>query len=134
MAEASNATTPEAGKPTQINLGDVVNNYLEALQRVHDVIIYTLASERLLNEQEYDLVLTDLAMLVTSGVVLIREIKRNPALWRIPVVAVTAHWMAKIRTEASTACCDGFIAKPFSTQELLHEVAKHLALGADPMR
>jgi hypothetical protein len=44
----------EEKKTTQINLGEVVNNYLEALQRVHDVVNYTLAAERLLNEDEYD--------------------------------------------------------------------------------
>lgn len=52
--ETSNITPEQDKKPTQINLGEVVNNYLEALQRVHDVINYTLASERLLNEQEYE--------------------------------------------------------------------------------
>lgn len=41
-------------KPTQINLAEVVNRYLEGLQRVHDVINYVLAGERLLNEQEYE--------------------------------------------------------------------------------
>ena len=44
----------EPKKPSQINLGEVVNNYLKALQRVFDVMNYTLASERLLNEQEYE--------------------------------------------------------------------------------
>ncbi len=54
--ENTPAATPEVGerKTTQINLGEVVNNYLEALQRVHDVVNYTLAAERLLNEDEYD--------------------------------------------------------------------------------
>ena len=41
-------------QPTRINLGEVVNKYLDGLQRVYDVINYTLAAERLLNEQEYD--------------------------------------------------------------------------------
>lgn len=45
---------PPSTAPTQINLGEVVNNYLKALQRVFDVMNYTLASERLLNEQEYE--------------------------------------------------------------------------------
>ena len=43
-------TESESPKPAQINLGEVVNNYLKALQRVFDVMNYTLASERLLNE------------------------------------------------------------------------------------
>lgn len=51
---SSLAEAPAERKTTQINLGEVVNNYLEALQRVHDVVNYTLAAERLLNEEEYD--------------------------------------------------------------------------------
>ncbi len=53
IADVVEPATPEC-KPTTINLGEVVKNYLEALQKVYDVINYTLASERLLNEQEYE--------------------------------------------------------------------------------
>lgn len=53
-SKKSSATEAQEKKTTQINLGEVVNNYLEALQRVHDVVNYTLAAERLLNEDEYD--------------------------------------------------------------------------------
>ena len=41
-------------KTTQINLAEVVNNYLMSLQRVYDVMTYNLAAERVLNEQEYE--------------------------------------------------------------------------------
>ncbi|MEO0793813.1 MAG: hypothetical protein AAFX93_01550 [Verrucomicrobiota bacterium] len=55
MSSESVPAAPEAeNKSTQINLGEVVNNYLEALQRVHDVMNYSLAAERMLSEQEYE--------------------------------------------------------------------------------
>jgi hypothetical protein len=39
---------------SQINLGEVVSKYLEGLQRVYDVMVFSLAGHRLLNEQEYE--------------------------------------------------------------------------------
>jgi hypothetical protein len=52
MSESTPANVDK--KATQINLAEVVSRYLEGLQRVHDVINYVLAGERLLNEQEYE--------------------------------------------------------------------------------
>jgi CheY-like chemotaxis protein len=78
--------------------------------------------------EDFDLILTDLAMPKVSGVDLIRAFKNSPRTWRIPIVAVTAHWTDQISVSASAAGCDGFIAKPFSREELLYEVEKHLAL------
>ncbi len=44
----------QAKQETNIDLQKVVSNYLKALQRVFDVVNYILASERLLNEEEYE--------------------------------------------------------------------------------
>lgn len=80
-------------------------------------------------QQNFDLILTDLAMPKVSGVDLISTLKNSPGTWRIPIVAVTAHWSDQISVSASAAGCDGFIAKPFSREELLYEVEKHLVLS-----
>ena len=44
----------QAKQETNIDLQKVVSNYLKALQRIFDVVNYILASERLLNEEEYE--------------------------------------------------------------------------------
>jgi len=80
-------------------------------------------------EHDFDLILTDLAMPRVSGVDVISTLKNSPGTWRIPVVAVTAHWTDQISVSASAAGCDGFIAKPFSREELLYEVRKHLSIS-----
>lgn len=80
--------------------------------------------------RQFDLILTDLAMPEVSGVDVIRALKNAPGRHRIPIVAVTAHWTAKISVSAASAGCDGFIAKPFSKEELLYEVQKHLKAGS----
>jgi CheY-like chemotaxis protein len=83
-------------------------------------------------EIDFDLILTDLAMPKVSGVDLISALKNAPGTWRVPIVAVTAHWTDQISVSASAAGCDGFIAKPFSREELLYEVEKHLVLRKRP--
>lgn len=47
-------TNKEQKQETNIDLQKVVMNYLKATQRVFDVVNYLLASERLLNEEEYE--------------------------------------------------------------------------------
>jgi CheY-like chemotaxis protein len=74
-----------------------------------------------------DLVLTDLAMPVMSGVELIHQLKKDPATHDIPVVAVTAFVWDGIARSAAEVGCDGFLAKPFKSADLLREVARHFS-------
>lgn len=76
--------------------------------------------------QQFDLVLTDLAMPEVSGVSVIHAIKQDPITRHIPVLAVTAHVWDGIAQSAGQVGCDGYVSKPFSTQQLVQEVQKHL--------
>jgi CheY-like chemotaxis protein len=76
--------------------------------------------------QQPDLVLTDLAMPKVSGVEVIEKIKADLDTMHIPIIAVTAHIWDRIATSAGSVGCDGFLSKPFSVQQLLREVYKHL--------
>ncbi|HXQ22815.1 MAG TPA: response regulator [Candidatus Acidoferrales bacterium] len=73
-----------------------------------------------------DLVLTDLAMPVVSGVEVIQMIKEDPETQHIPVIAVTAHVWDGLAQSAGQVGCDGYISKPFSTKQLVQEVQKYL--------
>ncbi|MBX3025413.1 response regulator [bacterium] len=75
-----------------------------------------------------DLVLTDLAMPLMSGVEVIERIKRTPESASIPCVAVTAFMWDQIASAAGRVGCDGFVGKPFTSATLLAEVAKHVPL------
>jgi signal transduction histidine kinase/CheY-like chemotaxis protein len=72
-----------------------------------------------------DVVLMDMRMPVLDGQGATMEIKADPALKHIPVIAVTASTLkeaeAKIRN-----MCDGFIRKPFSQAELARELQPFL--------
>ena len=65
-----------------------------------------------------------------SGVGVISALRADPQTARIPILAVTAFPMDRIRDSAYDAGCDGIIAKPFRNTELLQEIAKHLAMPA----
>jgi CheY-like chemotaxis protein len=78
--------------------------------------------------QPPDLVVTDLAMPLMSGVEVIERIKRSPDSAAIPCIAVTAYMWDQIASAASQAGCDGFVAKPFNGPKLLAEVTKFVPL------
>src|SRR5512139_1320088 len=81
---------------------------------------------RQIKAQDFDLVLTDLAMPEVSGVSVIHAIKQDPSTKHIPVLAVTAHVDDGIAQFAGQAGCDGYVSKPFSAKELVQAVHKRL--------
>lgn len=75
-----------------------------------------------------DLVLTDLRLPDQSGLELARQIRSDPELKRMPIVAITAQVGPDMREAALAVGCDGFLAKPVRPGELLAEVARVLAI------
>ena len=70
---------------------------------------------RILEEQPIDLVVTDLLMPHTNGIVLVDWLQR--AYPQIPVVAVSAD--QRSLTYVSNRGADAMVLKPFSVQQLL---------------
>jgi len=80
----------------------------------------------LVEEDEPDLVITDMRMPRMSGVELIRELKaRNPDL---PVIVMTAFGTVENAVEAMKAGALDYITKPFENQELLLTVERALKM------
>jgi two-component system, cell cycle response regulator DivK len=73
-----------------------------------------------------DLILMDLSLPVMDGWTATKEIKSNPELSNIPVIALTAHTMMKERQRAMDAGCDDYITKPIELAELRSKLEKHL--------
>jgi DNA-binding response OmpR family regulator len=59
-----------------------------------------------------DVVLLDLAMPHTSGYIVVRQMKANPALKDVPVIMVTGNDAEMERLLALGAGCDAFFPKP----------------------
>ena len=71
-----------------------------------------------------DLILTDLSMPVMSGWQLLHEVKKDPALKAIPMVALTAHAMAGDRDRVLQAGFANYIAKPIDVPLFLPQIVK----------
>jgi two-component system, cell cycle response regulator DivK len=77
--------------------------------------------------EQPDLILMDLSLPVMDGWTAVRQIKANPALKDIPIIALTAHAMAGDRERALAAGCDDYLSKPIDLSLLTVKITKHLA-------
>ncbi|MFM8444452.1 MAG: PAS domain S-box protein [Methylococcus sp.] len=67
---------------------------------------------------DFDVVLMDVQMPVMDGLAATRAIRDDPALARMPVVALTAAVMAEEREAALTAGVDDFLTKPINLESM----------------
>ncbi len=76
----------------------------------------------------FDLVLMDIQMPVMDGYAATRKIRSldDPALARIPIIAMTANAFAEDRDQALAAGMDGHLAKPLDIEALDAELRKFL--------
>lgn len=77
-------------------------------------------------EKRPSIILMDIQLPGMDGLKATRLIKEDPALKKIPVVALTAYAMEKDRQEALAAGCIGFIAKPIDTRSFAAAVSNFL--------
>jgi two-component system chemotaxis response regulator CheY len=72
------------------------------------------------------LVLLDWNMVPMNGAAFMREMAKQPALSRIPVIVVTAD--LRVEEEASVAGASAFLRKPVHLERLLEVVKQHVSL------
>lgn len=92
---------------------------------------------RLAEREHPDLILMDLALPVIDGWEAARRIKANPALRRIPIIAVSAHAMSGDAEKARQCGCDDYLSKPLDERLLRDKLHKFLGphfqrAGAQP--
>jgi CheY-like chemotaxis protein len=73
-----------------------------------------------------DIILMDMSLPIIDGWEATRQIKANPAVAEIPVIALTAHAMAGDREQALGAGCDDYDTKPIELPRLLEKIAAQL--------
>jgi CheY-like chemotaxis protein len=77
-----------------------------------------------------DLILMDLGLPDVDGWECTRRLKANPATREIPIIALSAHAMARDRQKALEVGCDDFDTKPIDLAGLLQKMERLFASGA----
>ena len=72
------------------------------------------------------LILLDIQLPVIDGYAVARELRSNPALTDVPIVAVTSYAMVGDREQIMAAGCQGYIEKPINPDTFIDEVEQHL--------
>src|SRR5207253_10978492 len=73
-----------------------------------------------------DIILMDIQMLIIDGYEATRQIKADPDLTSIPIVAVSSFAMKGDEEKARAAGCDEYVTKPYSPIQLLRMVRGYL--------
>jgi CheY-like chemotaxis protein len=76
-----------------------------------------------------DLIIMDLQLPDVDGLTLTRQLKADPKLQRIPIVAVTASAMKGDEEKARAAGVDGYMSKPVEKSAFRAMVATYLQRG-----
>lgn len=87
---------------------------------------------RLAAEARPDLVLMDIQLPDIDGIAVLREIRADPALDAVPVLAVSASVMPDEQQKIISSGFDGFITKPIQLKLFREAVRRCLAEGRGP--
>ncbi|QUV85331.1 response regulator [Chloracidobacterium aggregatum] len=74
-----------------------------------------------------DVIVMDISLPNLDGLEATRRIKAQPALARVPVIALTAHAMTEDEARFRAAGCDAYLAKPASPDAVQRVVQQLLA-------
>lgn len=73
-----------------------------------------------------DILLLDLGMPVLDGTAVVRRIREDPRLAKLPVLAVTAYAMQGDREKIVSSGFDGYLSKPINSSSLMQELERLL--------
>jgi two-component system cell cycle response regulator DivK len=74
-----------------------------------------------------DLILMDLSLPVLDGLSATRQIRQSDDMKRVPIIALTAHDLIDIQSQAEDAGCTDYAPKPIDFTSLIDMMAKYLA-------
>lgn len=72
------------------------------------------------------IILLDIQLPAMDGYAVARALRRNVALEKVPIIAVTSYAMPADREKAVAAGCDGYIEKPIDPDRFVEEILQFL--------
>lgn len=109
---------------------EVIENLVEILEIYDYDVVSTLHGReaiKIAENQKPDLILCDVMMPEMDGYEVLREIKRNPATFRIPFLFLTAKAEKSDLRYGMELGADDYITKPFEINEIINAVKTRLA-------
>jgi len=85
----------------------------------------------MIDQAQPDILLLDIGMPVLDGFAVVRKIRENPHLAKLPVVAVTAYAMQDDREKILNSKFDGYLSKPIDARSLMEELDRLLSQRDD---
>jgi two-component system cell cycle response regulator DivK len=85
----------------------------------------------MIDQAQPDILLLDIGMPVLNGFAVVRKIRENPHLDKLPVVAVTAYAMQDDREKILNSKFDGYLSKPINPRLLMEELDRLLSQRDD---
>jgi two-component system cell cycle response regulator DivK len=85
------------------------------------------ASIEVARRSEPDIILLELRMTGMNGIQVLRELRKDPALAHVPVVALTASVMTRERAAADAAGFTELLPKPFFPEDLATAIIRIVA-------
>jgi two-component system cell cycle response regulator DivK len=79
------------------------------------------------------LILLDIQLPVLEGYAVARELRKNPSLASVPLVAVTSYAMVGDRERVLAAGCTGYIEKPINPETFISEITQYLRDSKEDM-
>jgi two-component system cell cycle response regulator DivK len=73
-----------------------------------------------------DLILMGIHLPIMDGYEVTRQIKADPALQSIPIIAVTSHALDGEEQTARAAGCDDYVPEPYSPRQLRVKIRHYL--------
>jgi CheY-like chemotaxis protein len=80
-------------------------------------------------KNQYDVILMDLQMPVMDGLEATRQIRVLPGMAELPIIALTAHAFQEERERTTAAGMNGFLSKPFKSEDLYDVVDRWASTG-----
>jgi two-component system, cell cycle response regulator DivK len=77
-------------------------------------------------KQRPDLILMGIQLPIMDAYEVTRQIKADPALRSIPIIAVTSRASDGEEQTARAAGCDGYVPEPYSPRQLLAKIRQYM--------
>lgn len=85
----------------------------------------------LANKIKVDLILLDIQLPVMNGYTVALNIRKNPDLIVIPIVAITSYAMTGDREKAFEVGCTGYIEKPINPELFATQIENYLKIDSN---